>query len=67
MVCTKKILFRATELFWARKWAHPHDTGSAIMIFQKFCRMKGANRYIKILLIAFREKNHLGQFDLSSL
>ena len=39
---------------WAvlgQKMAHPHNSGSAL----------------KILLVVFREKNHLGQFDLFSL
>ena len=49
------------------KMAHPHNSGSVLRIFLKFCRMKGANRYMKILLVVFREKNHLGQFDLFSL
>ena len=31
------------------KMAHPHNSGSALRIFLKFCRMKGANRYMKIL------------------
>ena len=26
--------------------------------------MKGADRYIEILLVAFGEKNYLGQFDI---
>ena len=38
------------------KMAHPLNSGSAIMIFLKFYRMKGANRYIKILFFVFREK-----------
>ena len=29
--------------------------------------MKGADRYMKILLVVFREKNLFGQFDLFSL
>ena len=29
--------------------------------FSKFCRVKGANRYIKVLLVVFREKL---QFEL---
>ena len=33
-----------------------HDSGSAIRIFLKFCRMKGGNRYMKISLVVFREK-----------
>ena len=49
------------------KMAHPDNSGSALRILLKFCRMKGANRYMKILLVVFGEKNHLGQFDLFSL
>ena len=36
------------------------NSGSALRIFLKFCRMKGANRYMKILLVVFREKNSFG-------
>ena len=36
--------------------AHPHNSGSALRIFLKFRRMKGANRYMEVLLVAFREK-----------
>ena len=35
------------------KMAHLHNSGSIIRIFLKFCRMKGANRYMKILLVVF--------------
>ena len=42
------------------KMAHPHNSGSALRIFLKFCRMKGANRYMKILLVVFREQNSFG-------
>ena len=50
------------------KMAHPGNSGSALRIFLKFCRMKGAKRYMKVLLVVFREKKiHLGQFDLFSL
>ena len=45
---------------------HPDNSGSALRIVLKICRMKGANRYIKILLL-FEKKNHLGQFDLFRL
>ena len=38
------------------KMAHPHNSGLALRIFLKFCWMKGANRYMKILLAVFREK-----------
>ena len=57
--------------FHLGKWAilgpkitHPHNSGLTLRIFLKFCIMKGANRYMKILLVVFREKNHLGQFSL---
>ena len=42
---------------------HPHNSGSALRIFKKFCRAKGANRYMKILLVVFQEKISFGQFD----
>ena len=29
------------------------NSGLALRIFLKFCRMKGANRYMKILLVIF--------------
>ena len=46
--------------------AHSHNSGSALRIFLKFCGMKGAHRYMKILLVVFQEKTYLGQFDLFS-
>ena len=42
--------------FWARKWH--------ILITLD---LKGANGYMKILLVVFREKVNLGQFDLLAL
>ena len=42
------------------KVAHPCNSGSAQRIFLKFCRMKGADRYMKILLVVFREQNSFG-------
>ena len=39
-----------------RKMAHCYNYGSAVRIFLKLCRVKGANRYMKILLAVFREK-----------
>ena len=38
--------------------AHPQNSGSALTIFLKFCRMKGANRYMKILCF-FSRKNFI--------
>ena len=48
------------------KMAHPENSGSALRILFQFCRMKGSNRYMKILLL-FEKKIHLGQFELFSL
>ena len=42
------------------KMAHLHNSGSALRIYLKFCKMKGANRYMKILLVVIREKNSCG-------
>ena len=42
------------------KMAHPHNSGSALRVFFRFCRMKGANRYMKILSVIFKEKNSFG-------
>ena len=42
------------------KMAHPYNSGSALRIFLKFCRMKGANMYMEILLVVFREKKSSG-------
>ena len=36
--------------------AHPHNSESTLRFFKNFCRMKGANRYMKMLLVVFREK-----------
>ena len=44
------------------KMAHPDNSRSALRIL-KFSRMKVGNRYMKILLF-FKKKFHLGQFDL---
>ena len=35
--------------------SHPDNSGPALKILLKFCRMKGTNRYMKTLLF-FREK-----------
>ena len=54
----QKILSRTSDT--SSQMAHPHNSGLALRIFLKFCRVKGANRYMKILLVVFREKIHLG-------
>ena len=67
MVCTKNNFVIDKWAILGPKMTHPQNSGSALRIFFKFCRTKEANRYIKILLVVFREKNYLGQFDLFSL
>ena len=66
MVCTKKVSFRTNGLFEPK-----NGTSSYLWIgsknFLKFGRMKGAHRYMEILLVAFQEKIHLGQSDPFSL
>ena len=57
MVCTKKNFVQDKWAILGPKMAHPHNSGSALRIFLKFWRMKGTNRYIKILFVVFREKN----------
>ena len=55
-----KIIFRGKRAILGLKMAHPHNLGSALMIFLKFCTMEGAKSYIEIILF-FLKKNHLGQ------
>ena len=49
MVCTKKNLFKINWTILGAKIAHPHNSGLALSIFSKICRMKGANRYVEQL------------------
>ena len=61
MVCNKKKKIIYDK--WAisvPKMAHPHKSGLAPRIFLKFCRIKVTSRYMKILLVVFREKNSFG-------
>ena len=67
MVYTQKNFVQEKWAILGQRMAFPQNSGSALRIFLKFCRMKGANRYMKILLVVFQEKNHLEQFDLFSL
>ena len=39
------------------KMGYPRNSGLALRIFLNFYRMKGANRYMKILVVVFQEKN----------
>ena len=40
--------------------AYPHNSESTLRFFKTFCRMKGADRYMKVLLVVFREKKSFG-------
>ena len=51
MVCTKKNF--SGQMGHFPQNGTSHNSGSALRIFLKFCRMKGANRYMKILLVVF--------------
>ena len=43
---------------------HPHSSGLVPRIFLKFCLMKGAHRYMEIILMVFpQKKSCLGQRD----
>ena len=64
IVCTKKIFFQEKLFILGLKMANPHNFVEALRIFLKFCRMKGANRCMKVLIVIFREKKSFGQFDL---
>ena len=56
MVYTKKKYVQDKWAIFDPKMAHPHDSGSALRIFFKFCRMKGTDRYTKIQRVCFQEK-----------
>ena len=60
MVCTKKKFVQGKWAILGLKMAHPLNSGLTLRIFFKFCRMKVATRYMKILLVVFREKNSFG-------
>ena len=41
---SEKIIIWGNGPFWVQKIGHAHNSGSAGIIFLKFCPMKGANR-----------------------
>ena len=64
-LCQKKI-FQDKWAILCPKMAHPDNSGSALRVLLRFCKMKKANRYMKIFLF-FEKKFHFGQFDFFSL
>ena len=59
MVCTNKKNVQEIWVILGPKMTHPQNSGSALRIFKKIFRMNGANSYIKILLVVFREKKFI--------
>ena len=57
MVCTKKKIVQDKWAILGPKMTHPHNSGLTLKVLFKFCRMKGANRHMKILLVVFQENN----------
>ena len=55
------------KLVWGKwtilgpKMAHPHNFGSAVRIFFKFCSMKRVNRKMKVIIMLCSKKNCSGQ------
>ena len=60
------IVFSQKILVWGKwtildpKMVHPHNSGSALRIFLKFCTVKGGNRLMKVTLMVFPKKNLFG-------
>ena len=55
----EQILIVANKPFMTQKMVHPHNSGSAVGIFKKFFTIKGASRYMKIMLIIFSKKKNV--------
>ena len=53
---SEKILFPGKRVILGIKMVRPHNFGSAVRIFLKFCTMKGTKRYIKLILMVFLKK-----------
>ena len=63
MVCTKIFLlghFGQMGHFGPKDGAHPHKSESTLSFFLKSCRMKGSNRYMKIVSVIFQGKKSFG-------
>ena len=63
------LVFSKKKFVWGKwailgaKMAHSHNSGLARRVFSKFCTMKGGNRYMEIILMAFPKKSCLWQVD----
>ena len=56
----EKIVIWANEPFYAKKIAHPHNSGSAGRTFLKFCTMKATNSQMKMISINLHTKKFGG-------
>ena len=63
MFCTKKIVHDKWAIL-GLTMANPRKSGSALRIFFKFCRMTGANRQMRMILIIFRKKVVWGKWTI---
>ena len=60
IVFSQKILVWGKWTILDQKMVHPHNSGSALRIFLKFCTVKGGNRLMKVTLMVFTKKNLFG-------
>ena len=56
-----KKVFQSKWAILSLEMVHPHNFGSALRIFLKFCTMKEAKKYMEIILMVFLKNSHLGQ------
>ena len=56
-----KIIIWGKSAIFGLKMVHPHNFGSALSFFLKFCIMKWAERYMEILLMVFLRKISFAQ------
>ena len=53
LICAKKFCSGQMGHFGPKNEVHPHKSESNLRFFLKLCRMKGAHRYMKNLLVVF--------------
>ena len=58
-----KILTWANRRFLGPKIMDPHNSGLAVRIFFEFRAMKGASRYMKVILMVLTKKFLLNEMD----
>ena len=58
---SEKNFFRGKWVILGLKMTRPYNFGYAPRIFFKFCTMKGAKRYMELILIVFLKKVLFGE------